>query len=86
LRAAGLCAAGFGLRFAPDSAAVAPDFAAIAPEFAAFAPAAVIAAVLEPPPRLALRWPGRDLGRLPSTPGSSLLSAATRGKIAPPAA
>jgi hypothetical protein len=32
------------------------------------------------PPRLLLRCPGRDLGRLPSTPGSSLLSAATREK------
>jgi hypothetical protein len=32
---------------------------------------------LAPPPRrLSLRCPGRDLGRLPSTPGSSLLLAA----------
>jgi hypothetical protein len=30
--------------------------------------------------RFSLRCPGRDLGRLPSTPGSSLLSAATREK------
>jgi hypothetical protein len=32
------------------------------------------------PPRLSLRCPGRDRGRLPRTPGSSLLSAATREK------
>jgi hypothetical protein len=38
------------------------------------------AAALAAPPRLSLRCPGRDLGRLPSTPGSSLLSAATREK------
>jgi hypothetical protein len=31
-------------------------------------------------PRFSLRCPGRDLGRLPSTPCSSLLSAATREK------
>jgi hypothetical protein len=32
------------------------------------------------PPRLSLRCPGRDRGRLPRTPCSSLLSAATREK------
>ncbi|HEY0631418.1 MAG TPA: hypothetical protein VGC98_05145 [Thermoleophilaceae bacterium] len=31
-------------------------------------------------PRLSLRCPGRERGRLPSTPGSSLLSAATPEK------
>jgi hypothetical protein len=49
-------------------------------EGAAFASPAAVAAALEPVPRLALRRPGRDLGRLPSTPCSSLLSAATREK------
>jgi hypothetical protein len=49
-------------------------------EGAGFAPAAVIDAVSDPEPRFELRRPGRDLGRLPSTPGSSLLSAATREK------
>src|SRR5689334_5178041 len=36
----------------------------------------------DPLARLALRCPGRDLGRLPRTPGLSSRSAATREKIA----
>jgi hypothetical protein len=36
----------------------------------------------EPLLRLALRWPGRDRGRLPRTPGSSSRSGATDEKIA----
>jgi hypothetical protein len=35
---------------------------------------------------LSLRCPGRDRGRLPRTPGSSVLSAAITPKIAPPSA
>jgi hypothetical protein len=48
----------------------------------AFAASAAVAeaAARTAPPRLSLRCPGRDLGRLPSTPGSSVLSAATREK------
>jgi hypothetical protein len=72
LAAAGLRAVGFEARFTPGFG---------------FALVAVAAAVLEPPRapgdgdvRFSLRCPGRDLGRLPSTPGSSLLSAATREK------
>ena len=42
--------------------------------------APVLAPPRDPPPRFSLRRPGRDRGRLPSTPGSSLLSAATREK------
>jgi hypothetical protein len=38
--------------------------------------------VAEPLVRLALRWPGRDRGRLPRTPGLSSRSAGTRRKIA----
>jgi hypothetical protein len=52
------------------------------PPEALVASAAVAAAAARTPlpPRLLLRRPGRDLGRLPSTPGSSVLSAATREK------
>jgi hypothetical protein len=39
-------------------------------------PPAPFAASRPPPRRLSLRTPGRDLGRLPSTPGASLFSAA----------
>ena len=43
-------------------------------------PAAGAPSPAEPLRRLLLLTPGRDLGRLPRTPGSSLLSAATREK------
>jgi hypothetical protein len=58
------------------------EAAGFAPRPDAFAASAVVAAAAArtPPPRLSLRCPGRDLGRLPSTPGSSVLSAATREK------
>ena len=42
--------------------------------------AALARPVAPAPRRLSLRSPGRDRGRLPSTPGSSLLPAATREK------
>src|SRR3954465_2157274 len=40
----------------------------------------------DPLERLSLRRPGRERGRLPRTPGSSLSSAATEGKVAVAAA
>jgi len=64
--------AAVGFRFAPE----------VREGVLAFARVAEDAAALAPPPRFALRWPGRDLGRLPRTPGSSVSSAATAGKIA----
>jgi hypothetical protein len=82
-----------GLAFAPAfaRAAFAPvdrtafarvDGAALALEALPFAVgvAAAAAPPRDAPSRLSLRCPGRDLGRLPSTPGSSLLSTATREK------
>jgi hypothetical protein len=54
-------------------------FAAAAAGAEAFAPAAAGAGAA-PARRLSLRTPGRDRGRLPSTPGSSLFSAATPEK------
>jgi hypothetical protein len=48
-----------------------------------FAPAGAApdaAATRTAPVRFSLRWPGLDLGRLPSTPGCSVSSAATREK------
>ena len=59
-------------------------FAAGAGRVLAFA--RVVATPRAPGPRFSLRCPGRDLGRFPSTPGSSVSSAATGGKIAPAAA
>jgi hypothetical protein len=41
---------------------------------------ALVSRAVEPVERLSLRRPGRERGRLPSTPGSSLSSAATDGK------
>jgi hypothetical protein len=69
------CAA-FGRRAGEVSAGPAEADAAVAP--APLAPPA--AAPRAPARRLSLRTPGRDLGRLPSTPGSSLRSAATPEK------
>jgi hypothetical protein len=50
-------------------------FAAGVPSFSAFAAAFAdaFAGLPAPPPRFSLRFPGRELGRFPSTPPSSVM-------------
>jgi hypothetical protein len=70
------------VRFARWLVAVARAFVlGLAPEADVF-----LRADVPPLERLSLRRPGRERGRLPRTPGSSLSSAATEGKVAVAAA
>jgi hypothetical protein len=94
-RGGGLAVPAAFLAVEPERAVFAPAFAravfaraafarvegdAFAVELAEAVFADAVAPPRDAPPRLSLRCPGRDRGRLPRTPGSSLLSAATREK------